>query len=238
MTKWGELKCALRMRTLRAAYGCPDHSSACVNVISTAPHPITGSHANLAADTCGVTLVEFAFVAPVFLLMLFGIFDVTYDVYAKSVLESTVQTAGRDSALETAPDNVTAIDDKVRDSVKTIVPKGEFTFERRNYEKFSDIGGMEDELTSEERNRNVCPGGGAGFWDENDDGVRGPKLGKSGLGAGDDVVLYTVTVEYNHLFPLWAFIGGNPKSRMAATTTLRNQPYSDQSPRTVELVCL
>jgi hypothetical protein len=236
MTKWGELKSGLRIWALWPSTIGP--LDPCPNGEKDSSHLIIHQHRDLKADTRGVTIVEFAFVAPIFLMLLFGIFDITYTVYAKSILDGAVQTAGRNSALETATSNVNAIDDRVRDIVKSVVPRGEFTFQRRNFHKFSDIGGMEDELTTEERSRDVCPSGGDGFWDENGDGVRGAKLGQNGLGAGDDVVLYTVTVEYNRIFPLWAFIGGSSKGHISATTTLRNQPYSDQSPRTVELVCL
>ena len=68
----------------------------------------------LARDESGATLVEFAFVAPTFLLMLMGLFDLGYSVYMRSALTGAVQNAARSAALETGPSALTAIDDEVR----------------------------------------------------------------------------------------------------------------------------
>lgn len=218
MTKWGELRNRIKARPLPVCAGN--------GIIVHASNTKTNSQRNLVTDASGVTIIEFAIVAPVFFLLLFGAFDVTYNVYAKSVLESAMQEAGRNSALETAPTRISDIDNSVQEQVQGLVPHGEFTFTRRNYAQFSDVGGLEEADTEDPD----C------FYDKNGNGVRDDP-GKDGLGDGDDVVLYTATVEYNHLFPLWRFIGGTEKAKLSATTTLRNQPYSDQKKRETVLVC-
>ena len=60
----------------------------------------------------GVALVEFALTAPVFLLLLMGIFDYCWQMYAQQVLQGAVSKAGRDSTLEQFATNQKALDDR------------------------------------------------------------------------------------------------------------------------------
>jgi len=46
------------------------------------------------------------------------------------------------------------------------------------------------------------------------------------LGGARDAVVYTVTVNYPRLFPVFAFIPGQSEDfTLKSTTVLRNQPY-------------
>ena len=181
----------------------------------------------------GATLVEFGFVAPVFFMMLMGIFDIAHGVYIRSVLEGALQSAGRNAGLESGPTTVDEIDAYVEKQVKNVIPAGELTFKRLNYWEFGDVGEEEDYIDSnnnEEYDDNECcfDGYENGKWDDR---------GQAGIGGAKDIVLYTVDVKYDHLFPLWRFLGGNQKSTITASTTLRNQPYATQGTRTVTKIC-
>ena len=55
--------------------------------------------AQLAQDATGAVLIEFALVAPVFLMLIMGTFDLGQMAYGKSVLEGAVQKAARDSEI-------------------------------------------------------------------------------------------------------------------------------------------
>ena len=190
-------------------------------------HPRT-----LQSSEDGATLVEFALIAPVFFMLLMGIFDIGHGVYIRAVLEGALQEAGRDAGLENAPDNLTEIDDYVRSQVGSVV-NGEFEFTRQNYWEFGDVG-QEEEY--DDTNKNGVYDDDECFYDGNDND-RWDDRGKAGLGGAKDVVLYTVTVTYNHLFPLWSFIGGNKEGSVTASTTLRNQPFGSQALRTIEHIC-
>lgn len=181
----------------------------------------------------GATLVEFGFVAPVFFMMLMGIFDIAHGVYIRSVLEGALQAAGRNAGLESGPDNVADIDTYVEDQVKNVIPSGELTFKRLNYWEFGDVGEEEDYIDSnnnEEYDDNEC------FFDGNDN-AKWDDRGQAGVGGAKDIVLYTVEVNYDHLFPLWKFLGRSQEGTIAASTTLRNQPYATQGTRTVTKIC-
>lgn len=188
---------------------------------------------NLGSAGDGATIVEFAIIAPVFFMLLLGIFDIGHSIYVRSVLQGAVQDAGRDAGIEGANKKVTDIDNYVENQVGTLVPDGKFTFKRLNYWEFDDVGVEEDYIDANgngEYDDNEC------FFDANDND-RWDDQGKAGIGGAKDIVYYTATVEYNHYFPLWSFIGGSEKAKIAASTTLRNQPYGSQAARTVEKIC-
>lgn len=178
----------------------------------------------------GATLIEFALVAPVLLMVIMGLLDMTYSMYAKAMLEGAVQKAARDSTLESGA-SVTAnnaIDGIVKDAFRQAngsVTDADFNFRRRNFSDFSGAGKMEP---------STGPGGqcAAGFtyvdinnsnsWD---DGAQ------DGQGGANDATLYTVRVTYRSLFPVNSLFGAPAVRTIRASTVLRNQPYNNQSAR-------
>lgn len=188
----------------------------------------------LAGDDRGATIVEFAIVAPVFIVLLLGIFDFGHMVYAQSVLQGAVHAAGRDSGLESGADFMDRIDEKVRGQVGNIVPHGSVLTSRTNYESFNDVNKPEDFVDA---NGNGAYDGNECFTDVNENGQWDEDRGLEGLGGADDVVLYTATLEYDRLVPLFRFVGGAERRTMAASTILRNQPFGDQAARPEEQIC-
>lgn len=189
----------------------------------------------LARDTRGATLPEFAVVLPTFLVLLFGIFDVGQTIYAQSVLQGAMQDAGRDAGLESGPNQLEQIDQYIKDQTQPIVfGNPRYTLKRVNYKSFSDIGRPED---FEDKNANGTYDDGECFWDENDSGEWEGDLGKGGVGGAKDVVVYTATVEYDRVFPLWKLLGLPDTTTISASTSLRNQPYGPQAARNKKKIC-
>lgn len=189
---------------------------------------------SLARDSRAATLPEFAIIAPAFFLLLFGIFDIGQGVYIQSVLQGAVQDGGRDSGLESGKEQLDTIDQYVRDQVQPLVPNATFTITRKNYETFSDVGRPEDFTDA---NGNNAYDSDECFMDANGNEQWDADMGGSGLGGANDIVLYTVTVTYDRIFPLWRFLGQSERGTVTASTTLRNQPYGSQAARTAKQVC-
>ena len=61
-------------------------------------------------DRRGVTVTEFGLIAPTFLLLLLGVFDLGFTVYARAILDGAVQKAGRDASLESGGSALDTID--------------------------------------------------------------------------------------------------------------------------------
>ena len=63
--------------------------------------PVSALFRRLRRHQRGTALMEFALTAPVFLLILMGIFDYCWQMYAQQVLQGAVAKAGRDATIET-----------------------------------------------------------------------------------------------------------------------------------------
>lgn len=186
------------------------------------------------ADRRGVTAVEFGLIAPTFLMLLLGVFDMGYNVYARAILDGAVQKAGRDSALETGTNATATLDAKVKENLGAIANGAEFTYERRNYRDFAKVGLPED---FEDGNNNGNRDAGECFTDENANGTYDSDLGKDGVGGARDVVLYTVRMSYDRKFPLYGLVGISQDASIVSATVLRNQPYGDQAAESKEVIC-
>ena len=187
----------------------------------------------LIGDRRGVTLVEFAFVAPILIVMIMGIFDMAHTQYTSALLNGAMQKAGRDMTLENAGSLQQINDDLVRERVRTVVPNGaEIEFERLSHFDFSDIGEPEEVIEpAATANRRCDPG--ETYIDDNDNGQWDADRGKTGNGGARDAVLFTAVVRYDRLFPMYELIGMPRQVELRATTVLRNQPY-DQQDRSTE----
>lgn len=173
----------------------------------------------------GVAAVEFALIAPTLVLVLLGLFDIGYTVYANTMLQGAVQRAARASTVEGAGAMLSTIDNKVAAEVKRVVPDAEITFSRKAYANFSEVGVPED-FTDENAN-GVCDDGEA-FEDANGNDTWDQDRGATGLGGARDAVLYTATMTYGRKFPMASLLGFPGTVTNSATTILRNQPYDLQ----------
>ena len=171
----------------------------------------------------GAALVEFAFTGPLFLLLLMGIFDYSWQMYAKQVLQGAVAKAARSATLETGSTSQSALDDVVKAAVKNVFPQAQVTFARRTYDNFSEVGNPEpfnDDNGDHVRQNTEC------FEDVNGNGVWDSDRARGGNGGADDVVLYTVQMRFNRVLPVWRMLGQPQQATLTETTVLRNQPFA------------
>ena len=177
------------------------------------------------SDESGATIVEFAMVLPVLLIMVIGLFDVGMNLYTTSVVQGTMQKAGRDFSLEAPATRQAAIESFIRDQVKYVAPGAQVTFERNAYFDFNDIG--KPEIFDDSNGDNICNNNEA-FEDANDNGQWDADRGKTGFGGARDAMVLTAVVTYERLFPIDALIGLDEEITIEASTVLRNQPFDDQ----------
>lgn len=179
----------------------------------------------LRGDTSGVTIVEFALIAPALLMVLLGVFDIGFNMYVTSVLDGATQKAGRDSTIEGAETQGLAIDDSVTDAVHEIIPAATLTFDRRAYRDYSDVHQPEDFTDIDGDGQ--CDHG-EPFEDVNGNDTWDSDRGADGMGGARDAVLYTVNVSYPRVFPLMHLLGFPAIVTNQTQTVLRNQPYGNQ----------
>ncbi|NJS15183.1 MAG: pilus assembly protein [Sphingopyxis sp.] len=175
------------------------------------PHPAI---ARFLGEERATALIEFALTAPVFLLVLMGIFDFSMQMYAKSVLNGAVNRAARDAALEGNNLSQSALDTVVQDNVRAIFKDATLTFTRKAYDSYSHTNKPDVEIVI--INGKTCEI----YWARN------------GQGTGDEVVNYTATMKFNRMFPAWKMLGQPQETTLSATTVLRNQPFADNTDNT------
>ena len=179
----------------------------------------------MARDESGVTAVEFGMIAPVLALTLMGLFDLSYNYYADTVVEGAVALAARDSTIEPYANNPDALDDKVEQSIHKIVPSATVAFERSAYMNYADVGQAEDFTDS---NGDGACNDNEPFEDVNGNGVWDGDRARNSSSGARDAVLYEVSATYDRMFPVASLIGWEDTVTITASTVLRNQPYNFQ----------
>jgi len=180
-------------------------------------------------DERGATLIEFAFVAPAFCLLLVGAMDVGHTLYMRTILQGVVQKAARDSGLGNGPAQEVIIDQRVRDSIASLHSGANVDISRRFYRTFEDAAAAQAEVFTDTNGNGTCDAG-EPYEDANNNSTWDEDGADAGQGGAKDAVLYTVDVSYPRIIPLEKFIPAYPDHvDVQAITVLENQPYGDQN---------
>ena len=183
-------------------------------------------------DDRGVTIVEFALVVPVLLLLILGLSDLCYRCYAQAILDGAVQKAGRDATIEGAAGQSSTIDAAVISQVQQIAKSATFASTRLNYDTYTSIA---PEPFIDTKYSGVYDGicnHGESYTDVNGNGQYDTDPGVAGQGGASDVTKYTMVVTYPRLFPLAGMLGWSTSQVISASTILKNQPYATQTTTT------
>ncbi len=180
---------------------------------------------SLGSDCEGATLVEFAIVTPMFMLLLLGIMDIGQMVYGKSILVGAVHKAARDSALETR--STAAADAMVLDLIRPVLPGVKIATSRSSYYDFADIG--RPEKWNDANGNGTCDNNEV-FTDENRSGAWDSDVGKMDSdGTANDVVVYTVTASFSPVFKVPLMPTRWSDRTLTATAVTKNEPFGVQA---------
>jgi Flp pilus assembly pilin Flp len=185
-------------------------------------------------DQRGASAVEFALTAPILFLVISGTLDMAQGYYVNTVLQGSLNAAGRNSSLQSAGTEAATLDAAVSKMIKYAMPKASVTFTRKSYSQFSSVGKPEDftdSIDNDTYDPSEC------FVDMNGNETWDADMGSTGLGGANDVQVYTVSVSYKPMFGFGSYLGLPTNQKIQGTTILRNQPYSTQSTRTGVSVC-
>jgi hypothetical protein len=177
---------------------------------------------SLSAEIRGVTVVEFALIAPVLCVTLLSFIDLGYRSYVASVVQGALQAAAR---AATVGDRTGAqIDDLVKARLTSFSKKSTPVINKYSYSEFSDVK-VPEKITNDTVPLNTYNKGDC-YEDANGNGQYDLDKGKSGLGGADDVVYYEVVLTFPRLVPLGKFLGFSDTQTVKASTVLRNQPFA------------
>lgn len=192
----------------------------------------------------GLAVTEFGFVAPIFLLILMGVFDQGFAMYIQSALQGAVQDGARQASLENTL--WTDIEAKVNRQVRNVVPSSDpsteitFVLDPTYYQNYNEIGlpeDFEDEFRGNPGVKNGVYDPDECFVDRNGNNQWDQDVGLAGRGGAQDVVSIRASLTYKRIFPFWNMIGQPQNQVLTATTFLRNQPFSAQATRVGVRIC-
>lgn len=192
----------------------------------------------LGRDQRGVSAVEFALVAPMFLSILMATFDLGFGVYTKAVLQGAIEEASRKASLEN--DQWTNVEAKVKAQILAVIPSSDpstdisFNLDRRAYEDYDDLILPEQ---FNDTNSNGAREVGECYVDRNNNRQYDTNVGLANRGGASDVISIKASVTYKRVFPLWAMTGQSQNQLIEASTFLRNQPFGAQAARVGVSIC-
>lgn len=187
---------------------------------------------SLRRDQEGATLLEFAFVAPVFMMLLIGAMDVGYAMYIRAVAAGTLEQAARSGSLEGATES--QLRGEIRLSMFKILPESarnnsNVLITTKNYSDYSRIDAAEKIVTDLDSDGVLDVGD---CWlDEDLNNQYGVNEGANGIGGADDGVYYTVAITMDSFFPLYQFLNRAKSRTITVKTLVINQPFAAQSTR-------
>ncbi|WP_242151296.1 TadE/TadG family type IV pilus assembly protein [Sphingomonas sp. BAUL-RG-20F-R05-02] len=183
---------------------------------------------NLVKSNRGSTLIEFAIIAPVLVLMLLGGLEIGHTIYVRSALVGSLQKAARDISLESASSStqMNAINATVATAVHQIMPSAKVELVAKSYHDYSNAASPAEEYNDADHDGR-CDHGEA-FVDSNRNGSWDQDGSVSGRGSARDVVLLVATASYSRL-GLTSLLAGSPQTVLTAKTLIRNQPNDQQA---------
>jgi Flp pilus assembly protein TadG len=193
----------------------------------------------LVANRRGAALVEFALIAPLFILILLIIFQIGMIGWAKSTLETAVRDAARFAITGAKGTGATreasliaGIEERM--SIFTRQPGVPITVTSKVYPTFEDIA-QPEKIVSDLNSNGTCDTGDQ-YIDFNDNSSYDVDMAKTGYGGPNDVVLYTVTFPLQSLFPLneGSFNLGSVFT-LKTEAAVQNEPFGALTPPPVRL---
>lgn len=179
---------------------------------------------NAAGDDRGSAIVEFGFVAPLVLAIIFAVIEFSGIVFAQNLLEGGASKASRFGIIGSTPDGSSrdqAIRDIIEKNALGIIDADAVRVETLTYGSFGAVGQAEP---FDDANGNGSFDEDEGFQDINGNGERDEDQGKTGAGDGGQVVLYRLSYDWDIMVPIFRpFFGDHIV--LKAATAVRNEPF-------------
>jgi Flp pilus assembly protein TadG len=184
----------------------------------------------LRQDKRGATVLEFALVIPIVCALLSAGFELGFRVYLTAIVQGALLEASRSASVGNVSE--LAIEQMIKNRV-AVLSNGSNVKEtkKENFYNFSNVGRPEKLKFDKNGNGSYDPLEDC-YEDANNNGSYDYNANR-GLGTADDIVRYTVTVEYPNIMPVRRLLGWGTKQTITASTVLRNQPFTSRAMPTV-----
>lgn len=174
----------------------------------------------------GIATIEFAFIAPVFFLLLMGIIEVSLVMFAQSVLEGAAFNAsrtGRTGYVETNLTREQTIIAHLDSRAETLMDTSRIHIDTTVYQQFDQVGEPEPYIDA---NSNGQHDPGENYTDVNGNGQYDLDMGRVGLGSASQIVVYTITYPWPITTPvIGTMLGTGGTINLTARAVIQNEPY-------------
>lgn len=175
----------------------------------------------------GASTVEFALIAAPFVLIVVGILEVAMILFVNVLLEGGVRDSARFGITGYTPagtDRISVIREIIRKRTVGLVDMSKVSITTLVYSSFSSIGQPEPFTDSSPFNGVYDPG--EAYVDVNGNGQWDADMGVAGAGGPGDVVLYTVSYNWEILTGLFRpLLGSGGVFPLRASVAVRNEPF-------------
>lgn len=172
----------------------------------------------------GQAIVEFAFVAPVLLGLLCGVFEFSGILFAQTLLEGGARQASRYGITGTSTAGVSREDmilQIIGENAYGVIDTDEIDMETLVYESFADVGQPEPFTDA---NSNGVFDEGEEFEDINGNSQWDEDMGQAGLGGPGDIVVYRLRYDWTIMIPVFHPFFGDAIG-LDANVAVRNEPF-------------
>jgi len=180
----------------------------------------------LGADRRGATAVEFAFAAPIVILLLVGSIELGMVLFTSTLMEGALRDASRYGVTGQEPNEAARlqrISDIISENTLGLVDMSTVQIDVLVYPNFGDIGKSEDFVDG---NSNGAYDTGETYTDSNGNGIWDADIGVPGAGGSGDIVLYRVRYDWPLLTTIFgSAIGGRDNLPLTASLAVRNEPW-------------
>lgn len=174
----------------------------------------------------GVSALEFAIVAPVFMLLLFGIIEFALIMVVYNVMEGATASSSRLGKTGYTAAGVTrqqTIINVITDRAGSLINPAELMVTSKFYKQFDQINDPEPYTDT---NGNNTWNAGETYTDINGNGQWDPDMAASGYGSAGDIVVYKVSYPWKISVPIISsIVGTNGIYTITTHAVVKNEPY-------------
>jgi Flp pilus assembly pilin Flp len=174
----------------------------------------------------GVTAIEFAVIAPVLMLLIFGIIEFALIMTLYNVMEGATSISARLGKTGFTAPGVTraqTILDSITDRAGTLIDKDKLIVTSKFYKQYDQINDPEPYSDS---NSNSNYDMGEPYTDINGNGAWDVDMGSSGYGSAGDVVVYKASYPWPIATPIMReLIGVSGNFIITTHAVVKNEPY-------------
>ena len=186
----------------------------------------TSTSSSLFACQRGIAALEFAFVMPIFVLILMGIIEFSLIMFTSAVMESATNNTARLGKTGYTDSNMTReqlIINNIKSRTHGLLDPAKITIHSEVYASFSKVNQPEPCISP---THPPCGGtAGTNYVDVNGNGQWDADMGAAGQGNAGDVVVYTASYPWPIFTPGIQLMLGRTFT-ISSRTVVKNEPFS------------